>query len=140
MTGTSEQEPQRDRTRDGWYEIPTGTADSAPVYTHPRLMDSPRTRMNRLKAQLRDEKWIAMGAMLRAIELLEEIEPEPFPNFQKNMIAEFKSLHRELEALEAAPLENVEQFLSIARRLELLSATLTSLTRADEHETDWRNN
>ncbi len=80
-----------------------------------------------------------MGAILRAIELLEEIEPEPFPNFRKNMIAEFESLHRELEALDTAPLENVEQFLSIARRLELLSATLTLLTRTDEHETVWRN-
>ncbi len=95
--------------------------------------------MNRLKAQLRDEKPIAMGAILRAIEFLEEIESEPFPNFQKNMITEFESLHRELEALDTTPVENVEQFLSIARRLELLSATLTLVTRTDEHETVWQS-
>ena len=128
MSGTSEQEPRGDRTRDGWYEIPTGTADSAVVYTHPRLMGSPQTRMTRLKAQLRDEKRIATGAILGAIELLEETDQEPFPNFQKNMIAEFESLHREFKALDPARLANVERFLSIGRRLELLSATLTLLS------------
>ena len=104
MSGTSEQEPQGNRTREGWYEIRTGTADSAVVYTHPRLMGSPQTRMNRLKAQLRDEKRIAMGAILGAVELLEETDQEAFPNFQKNMIAESESLRREFEALDTARL------------------------------------
>ncbi len=139
MSGTSEQEPQGDRTRDGWYEIRTGTADSAVVYTHPRLMSAPQTRMTRLKAQLRDEKRIAMGAILGAIELLEETDREPFPNFQKNMIAEFESLRRELEALDPERLATAERFVSIGRRLERLSATLTLLIRTDEHETEWRN-
>lgn len=139
MSGTSEQEPQGGRTRDGWYEIRTGTADSARVYTHPRLMGPPQTRMNRLKAQLRDKKRIAMGAILGAIELLEETDQEPFPNFQENMIAEFESLRRELEALDTARLANAERFVSIGRRLERLSATLALLIRTDEHETVWRS-
>ena len=139
MSGTSEQGPQGGRTRDGWYEIRTGTAVSAVVYTHPRLMGSLQTRMNRLKAQIRDEKRIAMGAILGAIELLEETDQEPFPNFQKNMIAEFESLRRELEALDAARLANAEQFVSIGRRLERLSAALSLLIRTDEHETIWWN-
>ena len=80
-----------------------------------------------------------MGAMLRAIEPLEETELKPIPNFQKNMITEFESAHREREALGTAPLERMEQFLSITRRLEPLSATLTLLTGTDEHETVWRN-
>ena len=137
MSGTSEQEPRGDRTRDGWYEIRTGTADSAVVYTHPRLMRAPQTRMTRLKAQLRDEKRIAMGAILGAVEILEETDREPFPNFQKNMIAEFESLRRELEALDTARLANAERFVSIGRRLELLSATLALLIRTDEHEAVW---
>ncbi len=137
MSGTSEQEPQGDRTRDGWYEIRTGTADSASVYTHSRLKGSPQTRMTRLKAQLRDEKRIATGAILGAIELLEETDREPFPNFRKNMIAEFESLRRELEALDTARLANAERFVSIGRRLELLSTTLALLIRTDEHEAVW---
>ena len=80
-----------------------------------------------------------MGAMLRAIEPLEETELKPIPNFQKNMITEFEPAHRELETLDTVPLERLEQFLSIARRLEPLSATLTLLTGTDEHETVWRN-
>ena len=139
MSGTFEKEPQGDRTRDGWYEIRTGTADSASVYTHSRPMGSPQTRMNRLKAQLRDEKRIAMGAILGAIELLEETDQEPFPNYQKNMIAEFESLRREIEALDPARLANAERFVSIGRRLGRLSATLALLIRADEHETVWRS-
>lgn len=46
---------------------------------------------------------------------------------------------RELEALDTERLANVEQFLAIGKRLELLSATLTLLIGADEHEDVHRN-
>lgn len=139
MSITSEQGPQGDGTRDGWYEIRTEIGNSTRVYTHPRLLGSQQSQMNQLKAQLRGEKRIAMGAIFGAIELLKETEQEPFPNFQKNMITEFDSLHRELEALDPERLANLEQFLAIGRRLELLSGTLTLLIRTGEHETVWRN-
>jgi hypothetical protein len=82
-------------------------------------------RLAELGERLVNDKDMGITSMERVIALLGEIDEEPFPGFIEDMIAEFECVQRELGALDPIKPSQARNFMTIGKRPEFLSRTLS---------------